>query len=969
MRGGKVSSFIFSHAILSISIVISVSLLAQINDTHATSHMSSILNVSTEQTENCQIEIGCNESVVTHGSPTYMCSWRVNVSDGSSISLQFPESGDTKSYFLYTNLHDSDHCNTRYASIEVHSSPCEIGFKAQNLSVHLQGNLSISISATSSSFSSDCLETQTDRLTAEPNTSSQNCASLKRYDSAIKCAVWDELILTSKNNTSLFCDFHFLQYCNASLGYREVIFECPRDTSIDENASENLNSYTKITMLIYPTNAVSLNLAAKNITKIEVTAFHGLNTLTQLFLGSNYLDEITTHLFRDLQSLTVLDISGNYLKMLQNGSFDGLYNLRKLYLSNNQLSHLEVDVLQNLINLQTLDFYLNELTFLQPGIFKGLTRLEYLNMAENKLSSFQYGVFLDLYSLRQLWLGYNQFENLDNLSNGDLKQLRQLVLYHNQLITLTGSPFQDLSGLTTLQLRGNQMHTLGANVFHGLENLINLFLDLNELQELPSSLFRGLYNLQVLFLIENRLTTLDSNIFLGLNNLTILILGRNLLSQIGGDVFKDTSKLIFLDLGYNKLTELPNLGYLTQLTYLNLRSNSLTKLKDSFPSSIQNADILVTQPEICQCYMPPDAICTAFTPQSPFLTCDRLLSNKGLQIFMWIIGTSALCGNAFVLGWRKNHEKDNKVQSILLSNLAISDFLMGVYMIIIASADIHFGDYFPMNSEFWRTSITCKIAGALSILSSEASVFFVTFISIDRVIGVKYPYSANKLGVKSVALVVSILWLIALSIAIAPSLYMGKESDFYEISHVCIGLPLAQIQHYYLITDTQREMIGAFRYRKEVVISQGVEAISGAYFSTAVFLGLNCLCYLIILVCYIVIIKVIYKTAKDAGRQQVLKTQIRLNLKVAAIVGTDFLCWFPIIILGILVQTRVITLPASVVEWCVTFVLPINSAINPYLYTIGDVISRCRNDRQMTQSGSKNAGFQMKTITSNVAAD
>lgn len=163
-------------------------------------------------------------------------------------------------------------------------------------------------------------------------------------------------------------------------------------------------------------------------------------------------------------------------------------------------------------------------------------------------------------------------------------------------------------------------------------------------------------------------------------------------------------------------------------------------------------------------------------------------------------------------------------------------------------------------------------------------------------------------------------------------------------------------------------MVGVFKYRKEVVISQGEKFLSGQYFSTAVFLALNCLCYLIILACYIVIIKTIYKTAKDVGRKQELKTQIRLNLKVAAIVSTDFLCWFPIIMLGILVQTRVITLPPSVVEWCVTFVLPINSAINPYLYTIGGVISRRRNDRQMTQSGSKNDGLKMKTI-SNVAAD
>ena len=51
---------------------------------------------------------------------------------------------------------------------------------------------------------------------------------------------------------------------------------------------------------------------------------------------------------------------------------------------------------------------------------------------------------------------------------------------------------------------------------------------------------------------------------------------------------------------------------------------------------------------------------------------------------------------------------------------------------------------------------------------------------------------------------------------------------------------------------------------------------------------------------------------------------------------------FPIITIGILVQAGVFTLPADVFAWCVTFVLPINSAINPYLYTIASVISERR---------------------------
>ena len=78
-----------------------------------------------------------------------------------------------------------------------------------------------------------------------------------------------------------------------------------------------------------------------------------------------------------------------------------------------------------------------------------------------------------------------------------------------------------------------------------------------------------------------------------------------------------------------------------------------------------------------------------------------------------------------------------------------------------------------------------------------------------------------------------------------------------------------------------------------------------------------------------------------------MKEQIRMTTKVAAIVLTDFACWFPIIILGILVQAGALTLPPSVFAWCVTFILPINSAINPYLYTIAAVISKHRKQAQV----------------------
>ena len=69
-----------------------------------------------------------------------------------------------------------------------------------------------------------------------------------------------------------------------------------------------------------------------------------------------------------------------------------------------------------------------------------------------------------------------------------------------------------------------------------------------------------------------------------------------------------------------------------------------------------------------------------------------------------------------------------------------------------------------------------------------------------------------------------------------------------------------------------------------------------------------------------------------------MEKQIKMTTKVAAIVLTDFACVAPIVVMGILVQTNVVVLPSSVFAWSVAVILPVNSAINPYLYTIANII-------------------------------
>ena len=55
---------------------------------------------------------------------------------------------------------------------------------------------------------------------------------------------------------------------------------------------------------------------------------------------------------------------------------------------------------------------------------------------------------------------------------------------------------------------------------------------------------------------------------------------------------------------------------------------------------------------------------------------------------MWILGTFTLTANIGALYYRYRNKQENKVQVVLISNLSISDMIMGIYMVIVASADL-----------------------------------------------------------------------------------------------------------------------------------------------------------------------------------------------------------------------------------------------------------------------------------------
>lgn len=286
-------------------------------------------------------------------------------------------------------------------------------------------------------------------------------------------------------------------------------------------------------------------------------------------------------------------------------------------------------------------------------------------------------------------------------------------------------------------------------------------------------------------------------------------------------------------------------------------------------------------------------------------SCSDLMERDILRVLLWVLGILALLGNAFVIVWRcVKKENSSRVHTFLITNLGLADFLMSIYLLIVAGVDAHYRGEYIENAHLWKGSALCKFCGVLSTTSSQLSVFALTTITLDRFFCIVYPFSGIKLGRKSSRAVVSFLWALALALAVVPLFPSDYFQDkFYSRSSVCLPL--------YLTSDKR----------------------FGWEYSFSIFVFLNGISFVVIAIAYAIMFSVVVKTRKAAGKD----SDISIARKMAFIVISDMLCWMPVAIMGILAMWGGVIIPGELYAWTAVCILPINSAINPILYTISNI--------------------------------
>nr|XP_046918809.1 relaxin receptor 2-like [Dermatophagoides farinae] len=570
-------------------------------------------------------------------------------------------------------------------------------------------------------------------------------------------------------------------------------------------------------------------------------------------------------------------------------------------------------------------------------------KMNVLDLSGNQISIIKNTTFTRrLRHLKSLILTSNNIHTLQSDAFGNLTELTHLHLIGNQLEVIVDFVFHKNKKLRLLNLSYNPIRMIGLNAFNGLNGLIELDLRACQLIRLPARQFFPLNQLQILWLQQNRIWFINNDALVHLNNLDTLSLAHNQLSELNEAIFIDLIRLKSLSLAYNKLTFITEnqLNQMTSLAKLDLSFNQIVTIQShAFNNMLQlrslalqgnrfqklPQDIFNELKELTHIYFSDFRHCTyalnvrVCIPRGDGISSvQHLLDSVILRIAVWIVAMIALIGNCLVIIGRMMMHELNVVHSFFIKNLAMADLLMGIYLFIIAYYDIKFRNHYILYEEEWRMSWQCTFAGIISTISSESSVFILAIITIDRYLSVMHPFSIKRHSMSFAIGAMFMVWALSIILALLPLIAKRYFTNrFYGNNGVCLGLQL----------------------------HDG----TGIGYSTFLFCGVNSIVFLFIMHAYMKMSMAIMNSA--IGLRTTQQHDRNIAKRCAFIVATDGICWLPIVLIK-LAAISGIPINQDLYAWVAVFLLPVNSALNPVLYTLTTKLFKQHLNRFITHNFS-----------------
>ncbi|XP_051825148.1 relaxin receptor 1-like [Antechinus flavipes] len=405
-------------------------------------------------------------------------------------------------------------------------------------------------------------------------------------------------------------------------------------------------------------------------------------------------------------------------------------------------------------------------------------------------------------------------------------------------------------------LRGNAIKTIEDGAFAELPHLVELDLSSNQMAELPPTLYEGLQELQM------------------------LNISANPLKEIPLDHFDNLSHLQSLSM---KGMEIPN-----------IQSRMFQKLGNLSYIYFDHFQYCSYAPHVRSCQPNTDGISSL----------ENLLANLLLRVFVWVIACATCLGNLFVVCMRTLIVPENFQHAMAIKCLCCADFLMGVYLFFIGASDLRYAGEYNKHAQAWMASPQCQAVGCLAMLSSEVSVLLLTYVTLEKYVGIVFPFSHYRAGRRQTLLTLVAIWLVGFTIAVVPFWSRGPFGNYYGSNGVCFPL------HF----DTPNNAMAQ-------------------HYSTAIFLGVNLVAFITMVIAYSSMFHSVRVSRARSAKPSSFAREVSIAKRFFFIVFTDALCWLPIFLLKLLSLLH-LEIPGTVTSWVVIFILPINSALNPVLYTI-----------------------------------
>ncbi|KFO31690.1 Relaxin receptor 1 [Fukomys damarensis] len=557
-------------------------------------------------------------------------------------------------------------------------------------------------------------------------------------------------------------------------------------------------------------------------------------------------------------------------------------------------------------NVTAMSLQWNFLRKLPPNAFKKYHDLQKLYLQNNEIVSVSTYAFRGLYNLNKLYLSHNRIAFLEPGVFEDLHRLEWLIIEDNHLSRISPLTFYGLNSLILLVLMNNILTRLPDEpLCRHMPRLHWLDFEGNHIHNLRNMTFISCSNLTVLVLRQNKINNLNENTFAHLQKLDELDLGSNKIENLPPHIFQDLKELSQLNISYNPIQNIQanQFDYLVKLKSLSLEGIEILNIQQRMFNPLVNlSHIYFKKFQYCG-YAPHVRSCKPNTDGLSSL--ENLLASVIQRVFVWVVSVVTCFGNIFVICMRPYIRSENKLHAISIISLCCADCLMGVYLFVIGALDLKFRGEYNKHAQLWVESTNCQLMGSLAILSTEVSVLLLTFLTLEKYICIVYPFRCLRPQKCRTIIILILIWIVGFVVAFIPLSNKEFFKNYYGTNGVCFPLH-----------------------------SEDTESTGAQIYSVAIFLGVNLAAFVIIVFSYG---SMFYSVHGSTGTATEIRNQVKKEMILAKrfffIVFTDALCWIPIFVLKFLSLLQV-EIPGTITSWVVIFILPINSALNPILYTL-----------------------------------